>query len=154
MITNERQYKMSKKELEKFESAHAAALVAAPSPGVHPRLHQAMQEGLASQVDDLRSQIKRYEALKAGEVGGAVLTSIVALLPTLIEARIAAGLTQLALSKLLGVAEQQVQRWEATAYAGVSVENVQAIADAVGLSVREEVSYRSPAPSSSPSRAR
>lgn len=142
MITNERQYKISKKELERFECAHAAALVTAPNPGVHPRLlHQAMQEGLASQMDDLRSQIKRYEALRAGDVPGVVLTSIVALLPALIEARIAAGLTQSALSKLLGVAEQQVQRWEATAYAGVSVEKVQAIADAVGLSIREEVTY-------------
>jgi DNA-binding XRE family transcriptional regulator len=142
MITNERQYKISKKELERFESAHAVALATAPNPGVHRRLHQAMQEGLASQIDDLRSQIKRYEALKAGDVPGVVLTSIVALLPALIEARIAAGLTQLALSKLVGVAEQQVQRWEATAYAGVSVEKVQAIADAVGLSIREEVSYK------------
>ncbi|ACV80751.1 helix-turn-helix transcriptional regulator [Nakamurella multipartita] len=141
MIANERQYKISKKELEKFESAYAAALASAPDPGVHRRLHQAMQEGLASQIDDLRSQIKRYEALRAGDVRGTVLTSIVALLPALIEARIAAGLTQLALSQLLGVAEQQVQRWEATGYAGVSVEKVQAIADAVGLSVREEVSY-------------
>jgi HTH-type transcriptional regulator/antitoxin HigA len=59
----------------------------------------------------------------------------------LIEARIAAGMTQRTLSERLGVAEQQVQKWEATTYAGVSVERVQNVADAVGLTIREEVIY-------------
>jgi DNA-binding transcriptional regulator YiaG len=141
MITNERQYKITKRQLAEFERAHAAAVNAEPGPGVHPRIHQAMQEGLASQITDLREQISRYDALRAGRVPRVVLTSIVELLPTLIEARIAAGLTQKVLSERLGVAEQQVQRWESTTYAGVSVERVQAVADAVGLGITEEVTY-------------
>ena len=144
MITNERQYKITKKQLAEFEKAHAAALRTEPEPGVHPRIHQALLEGLASQIDDLREQLARYDALKAGRVPRMVLTSIVDLLPALIEARIAAGLTQKMLSERLGVAEQQVQRWESTTYAGVSVERVQALADAVGLSITEEVSYPLP----------
>jgi DNA-binding transcriptional regulator YiaG len=141
MITNERQYKITKRQLEEFERAHAAAVNAEPGPGAHPRIHQAMQEGLASQITDLQEQISRYDALRAGRVPRVVLTSIVELLPTLIEARIAAGLTQKVLSERLGVAEQQVQRWESTTYAGVSVERVQAVADAVGLGITEEVTY-------------
>ena len=144
MITNERQYKITKRQLAEFEKAHAAALRAEPEPGVHPRIHQAMQEGLASQIDDLSEQLARYDALKAGRVPRMVLTSIVDLLPALIEARIAAGLTQKMLSERLGVAEQQVQRWESTTYAGVSVERVQAVADAVGLRITEELSYPVP----------
>jgi ribosome-binding protein aMBF1 (putative translation factor) len=141
MITNERQYKITKNQLEAFEQAHAEALTKGPAPGVHPRIHQAMHEGLASQIDDLRVQIQQYEALKAGVIRRRVLTSVLDLLPALIEARIAAGLTQKTLSERLGVAEQQVQRYEATTYAGVSIERVQAVADAVGLKITEELTY-------------
>jgi HTH-type transcriptional regulator/antitoxin HigA len=141
MITNERRYKITKTQLRGFEQALAAAEEKGPGVDVHPRIHQAMQEGLESQITDLKEQIGRYEDLKAGRALHVALTSIVAILPTLIEARIAAGLTQKALSELLGVAEQQVQRWEATTYSGVSVERVQEVADAVGLSIKEEVTY-------------
>jgi len=144
MITNERQYKITKNQLGAFERAHADALTKAPAPDVHPRTHQAMQEGLAGQIDDLREQVEQYEALKAGAIRGRVLTSVLDLLPALIEARIAAGLTQKTLSERLGVAEQQVQRYEATTYAGVSVERVQAVADAVGLKITEELTYPVP----------
>jgi ribosome-binding protein aMBF1 (putative translation factor) len=141
MITNERQYKITKNQLDAFERAHADAVTKGPAPDVHPRIHQAMQEGLASQIDDLRGQVEHYEALKAGTVRRKVLTSVLDLLPALIEARIAAGLTQKTLSERLGVAEQQVQRYEATIYAGVSIERVQAVADAVGLKITEELIY-------------
>jgi hypothetical protein len=39
----------------------------------------------------------------------------------------------------LNVAEQQVQRYEATQYQGVSVERLQAVADALKLRVREVI---------------
>ncbi len=141
MITNERQYKITKNQLQSFEQAHAAALATDPAPGVQPRIQQAMQEGLASQIEDLREQVRRFEALRAGEVAGIVVTSLLGLLPALIEARIAAGLTQQALAERLGIAEQQVQRYEATMYAGVSIERIQAVADAVGLRIHEEITY-------------
>ena len=101
MITNERQYKITKAQLRGFEQALAAAEEKGPSVDVHPRIHQAMQEGLESQITDLKEQTGRYEDLKAGRALHVTLTSIVAILPTLIEARIAAGLTQKALSELL-----------------------------------------------------
>lgn len=67
-------------------------------------------------------------------------------LPTaLIEARIAAGLTQKALGERLEVKEQQVQRWEANLYSGVGVDRLQEVADALGMGVRETVSYAAPA---------
>ena len=141
MITNERQYKITKNQLQSFEQAYAAALATDPPPGVQPLIHQAMQEGLASQIEDLREQVRRFEALRAGEVTGIVVTSLLGLLPALIEARIAAGLTQLALAERLGIAEQQVQRYEATTYAGASIERIQAVADAVGLRIHEEITY-------------
>ena len=56
-------------------------------------------------------------------------------------ARIAARLTQKALAERLGLQEQQVQRWEASLYSGVGVERLQEIIDALGMGVRETVSY-------------
>jgi hypothetical protein len=41
----------------------------------------------------------------------------------------------------LAVAEQQVQRYEATQYKGVSVERLQAVADALKLRVREVITF-------------
>ena len=43
----------------------------------------------------------------------------------LIEARIAAKLTQRQLAKRIGVAEQQIQRWEANGYSGVNLTRLQ-----------------------------
>lgn len=141
MITNERQYKITRTQLRGFEKALAAAVADGPGVDVDPRIHQVMIDGLEGQIDDLKEQLERYETLKSGRTSRVSLTSILELLPTLIEARIAAGLTQRTLSERLGVAEQQVQKWEATTYAGVSVERVQNVADAVGLTIREEVIY-------------
>ena len=63
----------------------------------------------------------------------------------LIEARIAARLTQRELAERLGVPEQQVQRWEANSYSGVAIERLQEIADALQLQVLETVTYAIPA---------
>jgi len=57
----------------------------------------------------------------------------------LIRARIAAGLTQKELAARLGLKEQQIQRYEATRYAGVSLDRVQAVAEALGVKIRERV---------------
>ncbi len=141
MILNERQYTISKKQLHNFEAAYQTAMASEPTADVHPRLHAAMQEGLASQIEDLREQIERYEALKSGKVQTRTVTSLRDLLPALIEARIVAGLTHKALAERLGLAEQQIQRYEASTYAGVSIERVQDVADAVGLRLREEITY-------------
>jgi Cro/C1-type HTH DNA-binding domain len=37
----------------------------------------------------------------------------------------------------MSLAEQQIQRYEATRYAGVSIERLQAVADALNLRVNE-----------------
>ena len=145
MITNERQYRITKAQLKRFEDDLAAHDARKPAAGVDPRLHQAMREALASEADELRAQIKHYEELRDGTITGRELDSLRELPTALIEARIAANLTQRALADRLGIAEQQVQRWEATAYAGVGLERLQDIADALGSRIRENVTYSSAA---------
>jgi DNA-binding transcriptional regulator YiaG len=143
MITNERQYRIANAQLERFEEA-LEAQGAEPTPDVDPRIHQAMQDATASERDELRAQLERYDDLRFGRVAQRTLTSIRELPIALIEARIASRLTQRELAEQLGVPEQQVQRWEANGYTGVSIERVQEIADALNLEVLETVTYAVP----------
>ena len=111
MITNERQYKIAKAQLRKFEKALATERTREPSPEVAPAIHTAMLDALISEVKELSDQLKAYEDLKNGRVKGRSLHSLRDIPHALIEARIAANITQKVLSKRLGVAEQQIQRW-------------------------------------------
>ncbi len=141
MIANERQYRIAKAELRRFEEAIEAQRKAAPSEGVDPRIHKAMGASLKSEAEELRAQIQRYEDLRDGRVDHREIEGLRDLPIALIEARIAAGLTQKALAERLGLQEQQVQRWEASLYSGVGVERLQEIIDALGMGVRETISY-------------
>lgn len=141
MIANERQYRIAKAELRRFEEAIEAQRQSLPSEGVDPRIHKAMGASLQSEAEELRAQIQRYEDLRDGRIDHRELESLRDLPTALIEARIAAGLTQKALAERLGLQEQQVQRWEASLYSGVGVERLQEIVDALGMGVRETVSY-------------
>lgn len=145
MITNERQYRIAKAEVRRFSEAIEAQEGREPSADVAPRIHAAIRESLESEADELRAQIKRYEDLREGRISERELDSLRDFPVALIEARIAAGLTQKALAERLELPEQQVQRWEASLYSGVGVERLQKIADALGIEVRETVSYAAPA---------
>jgi hypothetical protein len=64
MISNERQYRISKAEAERF--SQALADLEARGPGrerVHPRLAQAERDALQSQLDELVDDITEYEML-------------------------------------------------------------------------------------------
>jgi transcriptional regulator with XRE-family HTH domain len=141
MITNERQHRITKAEIKRFERAIARAEQEEAPAGVHPRLHEAMLDGLRSQVDELRAELKQYEALREGKIRRRVLTSLLDLPAALIEGRIVRRLTQKDLGQRLGIPEQQIQRYEKTRYAGVSLERLQEVADAVGITLRKTIEY-------------
>lgn len=145
MITNARQYAITKAQLARFEQALALQKESAPSAGIHPRIHQAMQDAAESEIRELRAQLEHYDDLRSGRVAERTLTSWRELPVALIEGRIAARLTQRELAERLDVAEQQVQRWEAGGYAGVSVDRLQDVAEALGLRMSETVAYSVPA---------
>lgn len=145
MITNERQYAITRAELRRFEEATDAQRHQAPAEGVDPRIGEAMVGALASQAETLREEIQKYEELRDGRVTQRELGSLRDLPAALIEARIVAGLTQKQLGDRLDLKEQQIQRWEANSYSGVGVERLQQVADALGMQVRETVSYAAPA---------
>ena len=133
MITNERQYRSTSAAARRFEQA--LARVEDRQAERHPLLQQAMRESIASELQVLREQLAEYEALRSGRVTVLELDSLEQLPEALIRARIATGLTQKALAERLGLKEQQVQRYEATRYAGVSLKRIQAVAEALGLRI-------------------
>jgi ribosome-binding protein aMBF1 (putative translation factor) len=137
VITNERQYRISQGWLERFEQARAS--VEERGNEIHPRARQALRDQYDSQIEELRAQLAEYEALRRGDVGILELDSLSELPEALIRARAAVGISQAALAKRLGLKKQQVQRYEATRYAGVSLERLQAVADALGVTIHEQV---------------
>ena len=139
MITNERQYQISKAQIAKFRAAINAP--DANTHPLHPRAQKALREAVRSQLDDLLAEVADYEQLRDGQLTSITAESIADLAPALIKARIMRKWTQKELADKLEVAEQQVQRYEATQYKGVSVERLQAVADALRLRVREVITF-------------
>lgn len=141
MIANERQYRITKAAAERFEEALAKGQE--PRSDLDPRLYQAMREGIESQLEELREELAEYETLRGGGVAVLELNSLKELPEALIRARIASGLSQKQLAARLGMKEQQFQRWEATRYAGISLDRIHAVAEALGAAIRVKVIFPS-----------
>ncbi|HLZ07550.1 MAG TPA: helix-turn-helix transcriptional regulator [Chloroflexota bacterium] len=141
MITNDRQYRNTKIAVGEFEGAlDRLEIVEAARPA---ELRRVMREAIESQLEELREQVTEYEALRSGKVRVLELDSLQALPDALIRARIASGLTQKKLAAQLGLKEQQIQRYEATHYAGVSLDRIHAVAEALGITIRERLTLPS-----------
>ena len=151
MITNMLQYRITTKEIRRFEEAIAAVREQGLDPATDDGLFRKIQvDAMQSQLADLRHEIKEYDALRLGQRPLLELDSFEQLPQGLIAARIAAGLTQGELAGKLGIHEQQVQRYEASNYASASMQRVQEVIRALGVGVREDVLL--PAPAASPKR--
>ncbi len=137
MIANERQYRITKRWLERFEQARTG--VEQEGGDLQPRARKALRDQYESQIEELREQLAEYDALRDGRITVLDVESLAELPEALIRARIAVGLTQRALAERLGLKEQQIQRYEATRYAGVSFDRLNAVADAMGVSVQERI---------------
>jgi DNA-binding Xre family transcriptional regulator len=133
MIANQRQYLVAQSQAKRFRQA----LAAPDAQGLHPKAVKAMRAGLCSQLEDLEVELAEYDALSGGHVTTLEAESITGIGVALIKARIVRKLTQKDLAERLAVAEQQVQRYEATQYRGVAAERLQQVADALRLHVRE-----------------
>ena len=139
MITNERQYKITRAEAEKFRQAIAEMKTGPVArEGIHPRLVQAEREALESQLGDLEIEITEYDQLKAA-APVISLDSFDDFAEGLIKARIASGISQKELADRLGLKEQQVQRYEAERYASASYQRLRDIAGAIGVRIRNEI---------------
>ena len=136
MIKNERQYRITKAQAQKFEQALAQLMQSKVAKQENPLLWQVQGDALSSQINDLQEELKEYEALTNRSPNQPVILNLRSLseLPfALIKARIAAKLSQKALADRLGIKEQQIQRYEATEYASANLARVIEISEALGL---------------------
>ncbi len=132
MITNERQYAITRAAATRFAQALDEV---EGHDGLSPAQCDLKRAGIAAQLEDLRSELTRYEALRDGRVRELSLRTLLDVPEALICARVAAGLTQKQLAARLGVREQQVQHDEANRYAGAGLDRLRAIAVILGVAI-------------------
>ena len=141
MIKNERQYRITRAQADRFsEALRSLETDAAHESELHPRLLSLQKDALQSQLSDLQAEIKEYEALKAGDFAFEQLKGISELPMLLIRARIATGLSQRDLAGRLGLKEQQIQRYEATDYASASFTRISEVVSALARIHRRRAS--------------
>jgi transcriptional regulator with XRE-family HTH domain/Zn-dependent peptidase ImmA (M78 family) len=139
MIKNDRQFRITKAQAEKFETAVRELEQRGQSPRLHPLLQKAHVDALKSQLADLRDELREYEELRSGKRKSLSVDSFGQLGRALIQARVASGMSQKQLADKLGLKEQQIQRYEATEYQTASVARIQDIIRALGIAVREDI---------------
>ncbi|MGH2749405.1 MAG: helix-turn-helix domain-containing protein [Actinomycetota bacterium] len=137
MIKNDRQYRITRAQVARFE--RALLQLDRTDGEIHPRIRQAQRAATKSQLQELRRDLSEYEALKAGEVTDFSIESLTDLPRVLIQARIARGLTQKDLADRLRLKAQQIQRYEATDYASANLARLQQIAEVLGVTLSQEL---------------
>jgi len=140
MIKNERQYRITKAQAERFVGALADFRHKAQTDQqTHHLLMKMQEDALRSQLADLENELRKYEAVKAGNFRMEELRTVAELPMALIKARIAKGLSQKGLADRLGLKEQQIQRYEATEYASSSLARIREVVAALGVHIDDSV---------------
>jgi HTH-type transcriptional regulator / antitoxin HipB len=124
MIVNEKQYKITKGNLERFQ--HSLAQLKAQTDT--SLKHRTRANAVQSEIEDLQAQLLDYETLRNSGNVNVPINTLESLAEELVKARIAKGLTQAALAKQLGMKSQMIQRYEATNYANASLTRVLEVA--------------------------
>jgi HTH-type transcriptional regulator / antitoxin HigA len=136
MIANERQHRITRSQAEKFRAAlNKFDEIDLIKQGVDPVIITSQRASLEQQLKELETQIANYENLRSGRVKRLFPSTITDIGEKLIEARVAAGLSQKMLADRLGMKEQQVQRYEQDRYLTANLTRVAEVADALQLSL-------------------
>lgn len=141
MITNEVQYRATKAHAARFEEA--LRNLEASRGGASKKQRALEIAAVRSQLGDLLAELAEYEHLRSGTIRSFEAGSLPELAGALVKARIAKGWSQRRLAEELGVAEQQIQRYESSGYSAASLARLCDIVAALGVDVREVVSLPS-----------
>ena len=136
MIKNERQYRITRTRAERFART-LEGLRQRPegADGIHPMIAQAQVDAVSSELADLETELREYEAVREGKFQMDELDVIPNLPALLIKARIARGLSQRELADRLGLKEQQIQRYEATDYATAKWSRIREVAGVLSMEI-------------------
>lgn len=133
MIYNERQYKITSRQISDLTAAREEI-----ADKEQPEwLKEAELDALTSQISELIAQQKEYDLIKGGTVQFTECSDLSALPDILVRSRISKGLSQRELGERLGLTMQQVQRYEATSYMGASLARLIDIAKVLDVTLKE-----------------
>jgi HTH-type transcriptional regulator/antitoxin HigA len=144
MIRNDKEYRHSKERLSELEM-ELQGLSSVRRSAERDEVASAVIDALRMQIEDLESEITEYEDLKEGRLLSFGADNLDSLGEIITKARIARGLTQAELGELLGMTQQQVQRYERDGWQKISLWRLAEAADALGL----DLSVRARLPASS-----
>jgi len=141
MIKNDRQYKITKAQAEKFRrSASEVREKLSTTSSEDDLMKLELQlSAFESQLADLESELRAYESLQQNRNESMEITSLCELPSVLIKARIASGLSQRQLAEKLSMKEQQIQRYEATDYAGANLQRIDQVIRALGIRLQKQL---------------
>ncbi|TRW25958.1 ImmA/IrrE family metallo-endopeptidase [Flavobacterium zepuense] len=142
MITNDRQYKIVKSQVDDFKNALEGLSFTLPA-NVHPKLVEAHRNAIYSKLNELLDEVNEYEDLKDGKIIISEIDNIDQLPLALIRSRIANQLTQSELAERLGMKMQQIQRYESEKYSSASLKTLIRIADQLKLKLNADVQLKS-----------
>lgn len=138
MIKNERQYRLTRSQLERFRGV-LDELRERPVAKAEELRRQVELAAVDAQVRELTAELKEYDNLRTGKAEIGPLDSLDDLPRLLIRARIASGLTQRDLAERLGMPEQQVQRYEANDWSTASLARLREVAKVLGVAIRPSI---------------
>lgn len=132
MIYSDKQYRITAAELAKLRGALSAAQM---QDSGQSWINDIQADALRSQIATLEAELAHYDLLKSGEITFAKAHSLESLPSVLVQARIAAGLSQTDLAERLGMRPQQIQRYEASSYAGASLDRLIEVSKALNVHI-------------------
>jgi ribosome-binding protein aMBF1 (putative translation factor) len=143
MISNERQYQNTQKQIRKFEQ-QVTELNQTPLPkDENEQLrHQLYLSNFKATLEELQAEAQEYETLKTGNVNHLKIDEFHRLPEILIKARIVRGWTQEQLANKLGLKHQQIQRYESTFYESASFTRIVEVIDALEIKITGDVLIR------------
>ena len=137
MIRNETEYQQAMSRIDAERQRFIQHANAWKKQGFTDEQVARLKEPLESFHEQLVEEVESYERLKRGKF--AELENFHGLGQTLIGLRIARGMTQRQLARLLNVDESMVSRDERNEYHGITVDRAMKVLDALGVRLRTRV---------------
>ncbi|MCY3883686.1 MAG: XRE family transcriptional regulator [Gammaproteobacteria bacterium] len=134
MIFSDKQYTRSKRLLGDLRDGRNLTLNENDS-NKEEWVRTAELGAIEAQIAKIEEEVSQYEELKEGKVTFSKSVSLHELPRVLVEARIAQGLSQSVLARILSLKPQQIQRYEATNYMGASLSRLIEIASVLRVQI-------------------